>query len=208
MSAARVKRYDRAYYDRWYRDSDVGVGHREFVERKVLLAVAAAEFTLGRRIESVLDVGCGEGIWRAPLRKLRPGIEYLGFDSSEYVVSRWGRTRNLRLGGLVDLRKQRLQGPYDLVVCADVLHYVPTADVRAGLGAISLLVGGAAFIEAFTNADEIVGDHDQFQDRSPAAYRKLFAAAGLIPVGLHLYVTRKMADTLVALEKGAGGRGA
>jgi hypothetical protein len=38
----------------------------------------------------VLDIGCGEGIWRAPLRSLRPGIEYLGLDSSEYAIARYG----------------------------------------------------------------------------------------------------------------------
>lgn len=205
MSASKGKQYDRAYFDGWYRQSDVGVGHREFVERKVLLAVAAAEFTLGRRIESVLDVGCGEGIWRAPLRRLRPGVSYLGFDSSDYAIARWGAKRNLRKAGLAELASQRLAKSYDLVVCADVLHYVSTAEARAGLAVIGKVTGGAAFIEAFTNADEIVGDHDHFQDRSPAAYRKLFAAAGLLPVGLHLYVTRKMAHSLVALEKGVSG---
>lgn len=199
---ARAKAYDRAYFDRWYRRSRVGVGGREFVARKVRLAVAAAEYVLARRIRRVLDVGCGEAPWRAILKRLRPKVEYLGLDPSEYAAARYGRRRNIRRASLAELGAVGLRRPFDLVVCADVLHYVRTAEARAGLAALAPLVGGVAFLEAFTNADEIEGDHAELQDRSPAAYRRLFAGAGLVPIGLHLYVTRRTAETLVALEHG------
>ena len=109
----------------------MGVGQREFVTRKVMLAVAAAEFVLGRRIASVLDVGCGEGIWRAPLLKLRPGLSYLGFDSSEYAIAKFGRTRNPEARGTGGDAEAKTR-VVDLVVCADVLHYVSDAEARAG----------------------------------------------------------------------------
>lgn len=201
----RAKQYDRAYFDRWYRRSKIGLGSTAFVDRKAALAVAAAEFVLARPIRTVLDVGCGEGAWRPVLKRLRPGIEYLGFDSSEYAVKRFGRRRNIRLAALADMGRQGLRRPFDLVVCADVLHYVRTAEARAGLAALAPLAGGVAFMEAFTNADQIDGDHAELQDRSPAQYRTLFAEAGFMPIGLHLYVTRKTARTLVALEGGAAG---
>ena len=202
LRSAPAKRYDAEYFERWYRRSSIGVGRRQFVERKVRLALAAAEYVLGRPAHSVLDVGCGEGPWRAILRRLRPGISYLGIDSSAYAVARYGRTRRLRLGGLSDLAHMRLARRYDLVVCSDVLHYVSDAEARAGLAAIAPRVEGAAFIEAFTNEDEIDGDHAGLQDRSPAAYQHLFAEAGLMPVGLHVYVTREQYKELVALERG------
>lgn len=203
--ATGAKQYDRAYFDRWYRRSKVGVGAREFVARKVRLAVSAAEFVLARRIRTVLDVGCGEGAWRPYLRRLRPRVEYAGFDSSEYAVARFGRRRNIRRASLGEMAFVGLREPFDLVVCADVLHYVRSAEARAGLAALAPLVGGVAFIEAFTSADEIDGDHAELQDRTPAVYRKFFDEAGLVPLGLHLYVTRKTAKTLVALERGAAG---
>ncbi|HRQ66564.1 MAG TPA: class I SAM-dependent methyltransferase, partial [Xanthomonadaceae bacterium] len=81
------KVYDRAYFDRWYRGSD-RVGRGGTLARKVALAVAVAEYHLARPIASVLDIGCGEGAWRAPLLQLRPRIDYLGLDSSEYAVAR------------------------------------------------------------------------------------------------------------------------
>jgi SAM-dependent methyltransferase len=199
------KQYDRAYFDRWYRRSRVGVGEREFVERKVRLAVAAAEFVLARRIRTVLDVGCGEAPWRAILKRMRPRLEYTGFDSSEYVVARYGRRRNIRRAALADMGYVGLREPFDLVVCADVLHYVRSHEARAGLAALAPLVGGVAFLEAFTSADEIDGDHAELQNRTPAVYRKFFDEVGLVPLGLHLYVTRKTAQTLVALERGAAG---
>jgi SAM-dependent methyltransferase len=205
QEAHRLKQYDASYYERWYRRSRVGVGQRDFVERKVRLALGAAEYVLGRRATRVLDVGCGEAPWRALLKRMRPRIEYLGLDTSEYAVARYGRRRNIRRGGLAELGFMDLGDPYDLVVCADVLHYVRSTEVRQGLAAIAPLVGGVAFIEAFTSTDEIEGDHADLQNRTPAVYHRFFGEAGLVPVGLHLYVTRDMHSQLVALERGAPG---
>jgi len=205
LARAPGKQYDRAYFDRWYRRSRVGVGAREFVARKVRLAVMAAEYVLARPIRTVLDVGCGEAPWRAILKRMRPRIEYTGFDSSEYVVARYGRRRNIQRASLGELPFVDLRGMYDLVVCADVLHYVRSPELRTGLAALAPHVGGVAFIETFTSADTIEGDHAELQARPPAEYRKFFDEAGLLPIGLHLYVTRKTAKTLVALERGEGG---
>ena len=101
-----TKTYDRAYFDRWYRDG--GIGDRRRLARKVALAVAVAEYQLERPVRTVLDIGCGEGAWRAPLLKLRPGVRYLGFDSSEYAIARYGTQRNLhyaRFGDFAELTR-------------------------------------------------------------------------------------------------------
>jgi SAM-dependent methyltransferase len=197
----RNKIYDARYFERWYRKSAVGVGVQEFVGRKVRMALAAAEYLLGYKVKRVLDVGCGEGPWRAHLKKLRPGLHYAGMDSSEYAVQRYGRSRDIRWGTVGGLADAGFKGKYDLLVCADVLHYVPTAEARTGLAAMHKLCVGLAFIEVFTSTDAIDGDRAAFQKRSPADYRELFAEAGFTPVGLHLYATRDLARTLVALEK-------
>jgi len=201
LDASCMKQYDQKYFDRWYRRSNIGVGHRDFVERKVKLAVSAAEYVLGRKIKTVLDVGCGEAPWRAILKRMRPGLKYEGFDSSDYAVERYGKRRNIRKGSLGDLAFMGLEGPYDLVVCADVLHYVKSSEVRQGLVTLARVLDGVAFIEAFTSADDIHGDHKDFQMRSPAVYKRLFEEAGLLPLGLHLYTKRDRAEELVVLEK-------
>jgi len=199
-----VKRYDRAYFDRWYRDPRWSVARAGELARRVQLAVAAAEYVLGRPVASVLDVGCGEAPWRAPLLQARPGLRYLGVDSSPYVVRRFGRRRNIVLGDVAGLGRLGLRGRFDLLVCADVLHYVPTTSLRPGLRAIARLLGGVAWLETFTREDDTIGDDQEFHRRGAATYRRLFREAGLVPLGLHCCVTRRTACDMVALERGGG----
>ncbi|MFI5207383.1 MAG: class I SAM-dependent DNA methyltransferase [Gemmatimonadales bacterium] len=196
-----TKRYDQAYFDRWYRDPGRRVWGVADVERKVRLVLGIAEFLLDRRVRSVLDVGCGEGTWQPILKRLRPAARYQGVDGSAYVVRRFGRRRHIRLGTLGCLADLGLDGPLDVVVCCDVLHYVETAELRRGLREISGLVRGVAYLEAYTSADDVSGDESDFQRRAPAEWRRLFRAAGFIPVGMQCYVGPAMQGVPVALEK-------
>jgi len=78
------KHYDQIYFDRWYRTPRQRVGLRSLLERKVALAVAVAEYHLDHRVQSVLDVGCGEGAWRAPLLKLFYGTLLVLYLSAQF----------------------------------------------------------------------------------------------------------------------------
>ena len=193
-----TKHYDRAYFDRWYRDG--GIGGPARLARKVALAVATAEYHLERRIRSVLDIGCGEGAWRAPLRKLRPRVQYLGFDASEYAIARHGRTRNLRLARFGDFATLRPCAPADLLVCSDVLHYLPTRELDRGLPALADLCGGVAFIEVLAREDETEGDDHDFQPRPAAFYRRRLRAVGLQPLGSHCWLSPARIAHAAALE--------
>ena len=195
-----MKQYDRDYFDRWYRDPRRRVTASADLLRTVRLAVAAAEHFLGQPLRTVIDVGCGEARWRAPLRRTRPSLHYLGIDSSPYVVERWGRARNIRLGSFGTLEHCGIDAPAELVVCADVLHYLPTAELRRGLRSVASLTAGIAYLPTFTSEDSIVGDRRGFQRRSAAAYRRLFRDAGLVACGLHFYVPADNAGELAALE--------
>ena len=195
-----TKQYDRDYFDRWYRDADHAVVSRELRENRVHLAMAAAEYVLERPVRTILDVGCGEGSWRATLRHLRPSVNYTGVDSSEYVVKRFGGKRNIRLGTVGDLAKLKLGGPFDLIVCCDVLHYVSMEEITRGISTIARLLGGVAFMETFVRRDDFEGDFEDFHPRSEKTYRRLFREAGLFAFGLHCYVTRAVAGKLMALE--------
>ena len=194
------KRYDRRYFDRWYRRGDNAAGRPALLRRKVALAVAMTEYYLGRPLRSVLDVGCGEGAWRAPLLKLRPDAEYLGVDASEYAVARHGARRNLRLARFGQLEHLRFGPPADLLVCSDVLHYVRGDELRRGLAGFAELCGGVAWIEVFCRGDAIEGDRHDVVLRTPSAYREAFATAGLTPCGSHAYLVPDLACEAVALE--------
>ena len=194
------KSYDRSYFDRWYRDPRKRVKVEDDVMRKVRLVVGIAEYYLERPLRSVLDVGCGEGAWRPLLKRIRPSLRYQGVDASEYAVQRFGRRRNIRLGTVGGLRDLKLKGPYDLVVCCDVMHYVPSDELARGVREMGRLAGGLAYLEAFTTEDAVVGDKDSWQNRTPAWYRRLFASNGFSPVGSQCYVTPGVLEMVSALE--------
>lgn len=192
------KIYDAAYFQRWYRDR--GATGRADLARKVAMAVAIAEFYLQRPIRSVLDVGCGEAAWRAPLLKLRPGLHYQGVDSSEYAVARYGRTRNIALASFGQLGQLRFGRPVDLLVCSDVIHYVPTAELKRGLSGFAEHCDGVAFLELYAKGDGIAGDKNGFLSRPAKSYREWFKAAGFIACGCQAYLSENLHANAVALE--------
>ncbi len=195
-----TKVYDRTYFDKWYRDSRHAVNPRALLARKVALAVSMAEYYLGRELRNVLDVGCGEGVWRAPLKKLRPRVDYIGLDSSEYAIERYGLVRNLRLATFGQLGELRFAHGFDLIVCADVIHYVPSLELRRGLAGVAEMLDGVAFLELFTSTDAPDGDKHGFIARTPQWYLSTFAAAGLTACGSHCYVGSRLEAAVSALE--------
>lgn len=200
-----MKQYDRAYFDTWYRSSGNRVTSRAEVERKVSMVVGITEHLLGRKIRSVLDVGCGEGVWQPILQRLRPGSRYAGVDASEYVVRRFGKRRNIRLGTFGDLDALGLAEGYDLIVACDVLHYLRAPELRGGLAVIADHLEGVAYLEAYTRADVLTGDMEGFRRRTAREYRQMFHEAGLRPVGLQCYVHGDSGPIPTALEAPAGG---
>jgi SAM-dependent methyltransferase len=202
MAGDAAARYDRAYFDHWYRHEGFGDARR--LSAKVDYAIGAAEYLLERPVRSVLDVGCGEGAWRVAVASRRPGARYVGVDPSEYAVARYGRARDLVLGrlGALDGLDLDAHGRFDLVVCVDVIAYVDAAELRRGLATIARLLAGVALIEVFTAADEFEGDRDHYHARPPATYDRWFAAAGLERIGPHLYAGEGLLGSLAAFERG------
>jgi SAM-dependent methyltransferase len=169
------------------------------------MALGAAEHLIGRAVESVLDVGCGEGSWQPLLKARRPRLRYLGLDTSEYAVRRFGRARNVRHGSWGQLAELRLGAPFDLVVCSDALHYVPAAEFLRGLGGLPEIVGGAAYLDFLTSDDDLEtgleGDLEGFRRRRAAWYRAKVRATGLVECGLGLWAAADLAPALTAMER-------
>jgi len=194
-----AKQYDQRYFDKWYRHPRHRIASAAELKRKVSLVVSLTEVILERPIRSMLDVGCGEGRWQPVLARLRPRARYLGIDPSPYVVRRFGRRRNIRLGRFEQLEAAGLDHRYDLIVCSDVLHYVNRRQMVRGLSSLVALMDGLACLEVFTSADDIEGDRQGFRRRSASAYRTIFREAGLVPCGMQCYVRKEDAAWLDAL---------
>jgi len=194
-----MKRYDRAYFQRWYHGPHAPLDGGSLA-RDVRLAVAAAESVLARPLTGVLDVGCGEGRWQPILADLRPDADYRGVEPSAWAVERWGEERGIRQGRFEELAREPFSEPFDLVVCADVLHYLDDDALLGGIETLADLVGGVAFLEVFTSEDPELGDREDFHVRPAAWYRRIFRSVGLHPLGLQLWVHEETAATLAALE--------
>jgi SAM-dependent methyltransferase len=201
-STTTHKRYDRAYFERFYRKPRTRVHSPDDVARKVRLAVSAAEFMLGREIRSVLDIGAGEGAWFPILKRLRPEASYVGVEPSEYAVARYGARRNLRLGRFDGLDEARIGKGFDLIVCADVMNYLTTRELERGLDQIVRRLRGLAYLELYTANDELVGDLASIDLKSPRYYARLLRGAGLIRCGMHCYVGESLEHNVVAMEGG------
>jgi SAM-dependent methyltransferase len=202
------KLYDEAYFRKWYRNPKKRLVRRVGVARKAAMAVCVAEHLLGRRVASVLDVGCGEGAWFPLLRALRPRLRYLGLDTSDYAVRRFGRSRNVRRGSWGRLSKLRFDDPFDLVVCSDALHYMRMSEIMLGLEVLPELVAGVAYLD-FLSADDdletgIEGDLVGFKMRRASWYRRKFREAGLVECGLGFWAAEGLAPQLTALERAPG----
>jgi len=199
---SEARKFDRSYFDRWYRDPRHRVGSGATTRRRVAMVVAVAEYFLERPIRSVLDVGCGEGQWQPLLAALRPRLRYTGVDSSEYAIARFGRRRNLFPGTFGALAELPLASSYDLVVCSNVLAYVDRSELLPGLGELARRTGGVAFLEAYDSGLELDGDAEGLDLRSTKFYRAIFRRAGFTPCGPHCYAGPTLGERVTALEAG------
>jgi SAM-dependent methyltransferase len=196
-----AKPFDRRFFDKWYRGADHRFRAGAALERHAMIAIAAAEYLLERRVRRVLDVGCGEGEWRAVLRAMRPRAAYTGIDPSEYAVRRFGKRRNIELGGFGTLGDRDDIESFDLVLCIDALHYAARADVARGARVLGKRLHGVVMLHAFARGDDIEGDVRGLTRRPVRFYRETFRAAGLTPIGMACWVGRPLAGALSALER-------
>ena len=197
----RPKAYDRAYFDKWYRSAAHRVRTTAELNRTAAFVVAAAEYVLGRPVRTVLDVGAGEGAWRAALRRARPGVVYQGVDPSEYAVRRYGRRRDLILGDVASLDALPLRDGNDLVLATDVLNYLTAQELVDGLPRIAARADGLLYLELLTVKDELEGDTTFPQTHDAAWLRRTVRRAGLVGCGLHCYLPRALAGRLTEMER-------
>ncbi len=144
------ERFDRAYYDRFYRDPRTRVSDARAVGKLAALTKAWAD-CVGLEVRTILDVGCGLGHWRTAARRKWPRASYHGVECSRHLCDELGWTH----GSIVDFDPRRAFGGdrFDLVVCQGVLQYLDDREAAAALRNLARWTGGLLFLEALTDVD-------------------------------------------------------
>jgi len=138
-------RFDADYYRRFYGARRTRVADLGATRRLAGFVVGYLRY-LRLPLRSVLDLGCGLGLWRTALQGLAPSARYHGVEVSDYLCERFGWTH----GSVVDHRPGR---SYDLVVCQGVLQYLDDGDAARALDNLARLSRGALYLEALTRRD-------------------------------------------------------
>lgn len=148
--ATPARRFDRAYYDRYYRDPATRVTDRTAV-KKVARLVAAWTDYLELPVRTILDIGCGVGHWRAAARECWPRARWYGVEFSEYLCRKHGWTH----GSIAEFAPAEQLGcaTFDLVVCQGVLQYVDDRDAQRAMRNLAQWTDGALYFEALTQQD-------------------------------------------------------
>lgn len=198
MTRPKPTAFDHAYYARFYENPRTRVSDARQVDKLAGFVCGYLGY-LGMRVQRILDLGCGMGLWRAPLARAFPRARYHGVEYSTYLCQRLGWTH----GSVVDFRAAQ---PFDLVICQGVLPYLSAPDAKRAMTNLARLCRGALYLEAVTREDAESGVLDlQRTDAGMQLRPRSFYLRGLRPAfvaaGGGLFVARKAALPLYALEQ-------
>ena len=138
-------KFDRAYYDRWYRNDETRTFMTEYTPVIVRFVLAYLDY-LEVEVKTVLDAGCGLGHWGTALKNLDRDVRYHGLETSDYLCRELGWER----GSIADYQAKE---PFDLVVCQGVLQYLSDAECKAAIDNLATLCSQALYLEVLTRRD-------------------------------------------------------
>lgn len=180
-------RFDAAYYARFYESPATRVyGPR----RVAMLARGVTGFIgwFGGRLESVLDVGAGTGLWRDWFTTHKKGVRYRSIEISPYACATYGHE-------LRDITRWRARERFDLVICQGVLPYLPDDGVRAAIANIAAMANGFLYVEAVTDEDfrsaVDASATDVTMHARPARFYRELLGAHFVEVGCGLWYARR-----------------
>ena len=142
--SAPGERFDADYYARHYNTPETQVASSESTARLAGFVVAYLRY-LQIDVASVLDLGCGEGLWRGALRAHFPDVDYRGVEVSQHMCEKHGWERS----SIADYAGASA----DLVVCQGVLQYLDDAEAEVAIERLAQFTRGALYLEALTKAD-------------------------------------------------------
>lgn len=138
-------KFDAAYYRHFYRDPRTRAASQQETLRRgdfVCSYLKHMEIPVRR----VVDVGCGLGWMRTSIEKNFPRATYTGVEISEYLCEQYGFDH----GSAVDYAPST---PFDLVICHDVLQYLPDNEASKALANLTRMCRGALYLGVLTERD-------------------------------------------------------
>jgi SAM-dependent methyltransferase len=191
------KRFDAAFYRRFYLNRRTRVITRREVARRVDLIGAFVRLA-GLPVRSILDAGCGLGLFRPPLLEQFPAARYTGLEASHYVCERYGWI----CGSVATFAPPR---PFDLVICYDVLQYLGDREASIAMRNLGYLCRGALHFGALTREDWDLHCDRRHTDRNvrlrPAVWYRRRLAAGFFDAGSGMFLRRDVPARLWELER-------
>ncbi len=144
-TAGRQARFDSAYFRKYYRNRQTRVVTPGEMRSRAALIVAIlrqAQIPVRR----ILDAGCGIGLLRKPFADLLPRARYTGLELSDYLCRKYG----WESGSIADYSPRE---PFDLVICYDVLQYLPDEEAARALVNLAGLTRAVVYVSALTQED-------------------------------------------------------
>lgn len=188
-------RFDRAYFERFYRDPATRVASRDDY-RAMARFIGAYLNLLQLPVARILDVGAGVGYFRSALRRVYPAAEYRGLDISPYACRRYGWTQ-ASIAGFET-------GRFDLVICHDVLQYLSQREAAAALVNLGKLCDGALYFLALTREDWLQNCDQTRTDRAVRLRSATWYQRRLMPsfrnLGGGLFLARRSQAVSYALH--------
>ena len=188
--------FDKRYYDRFY--GRKRPRRRELDDTRHLCDFVCAYLRhIGQPVRNVLDVGCGLGLWRDALSVHFPKARYRGVEYSEYLCEEYGWEQ----GSVVDYRPKK---PADLVICQDIVQYLPDSEASKAIRNLARMTRGALYFSAPSdidwaeNVDPAISDADVHK-RPVQWYRKRLQRR-FLNLGGGVFLNRSTSIVLWELE--------
>lgn len=145
MPSFSPERFDERYYRRFYlnpRTRAVSPAEMRLSADLIAAFIRHAEYPVRR----ILDLGCGLGLMRAPLKKHFPRASYTGVEVSEYLCERHGWIQ-------ASVHSYKSARTFDLVICHDVLQYLSARDAAEAIRNLGRLCRGVLHFSVLTTED-------------------------------------------------------
>jgi 2-polyprenyl-3-methyl-5-hydroxy-6-metoxy-1,4-benzoquinol methylase len=189
-------KFDKAYYDRYYRNPRTRATNPAAVRRHAAF-IAAYLNHLELTPKHVLDIGCGTGTLLRALGRQFPKASLTGVEVSDYLCRQYG----WKSGSAVDFHANKR---FDLVVCNDVLAYLDDRDCAKALKNLADLSTSALFLGTLTSEDMMLCDAqrtDPQQQARPVTWYRRRLKRNLVNVGGGLYLKKPLSVTVWTLDR-------